>query len=110
MFTIHLRNPGPVLDEVQVTDVLPPGLRFSGNLAASGGKAVEAGGVITWNGPVQPGPGVTIRYDAQVDPELEAGGLITNIAEIRAGPGEVLSRQAVIIVNGSGVYLPLVFK
>jgi uncharacterized repeat protein (TIGR01451 family) len=105
-YTIRLQNPGPALDDVTMTDALPDGLSFAGNLSATAGAASESGGVITWRGSVS--APVTIQFDARVDPGVGAAQVIVNKAVIDDGTGNRLQREAVIVVGGTAVYLPVV--
>jgi uncharacterized repeat protein (TIGR01451 family) len=105
-YTVVLRNSGPVLSGVTLEDALPAGLIYAGNLSASSGTADETGGVITWNGSVPPGEGVTIRYDVNIDADIPEVQVITNTAVIHDGRGKDLRRQAVVVVGGYAVYLP----
>jgi uncharacterized repeat protein (TIGR01451 family) len=114
-YTILLRNSGPALPGVTLSDALPAGLSYAGNLSASSGTALETGGVITWSGAVPPGEGVTIRYDAGIDDdtidaiiraESPPAQVIANTAIIEDGQGNNLRRQAVVVVGGYAVYLP----
>lgn len=106
--TIRLRNPGPVLPAVQVSNPLSAGLSYAGSLQASAGTASESAGVITWGGAVPPGPGVTIQFIARVSAELVGAQVINVTVTIQDGQGKTLQRQASILVGGYGVYLPLV--
>jgi uncharacterized repeat protein (TIGR01451 family) len=108
--TIHLQNSGPVLEGVQLSNVLPPQLAYAGNLSASSGAAAYAAGQITWSGSVEAGTPVFITYDAAVDAGLSAPTLIVNEADVDDGEGEVLHLAAAIVANGEASYLPLLVK
>jgi uncharacterized repeat protein (TIGR01451 family) len=107
-YTILLRNPGPDLGSVAVTDTLPAGLNFAGNLSATSGSAAENNGVITWAGAVAAGKLVSVRFDALVDGSISQSRGITNMVEIQDEFGQIYQKEAVTIVNGFGIYLPLV--
>ncbi len=107
-YIITLRNPGPTLENVSLTDVLPPTTSYAGQLTASSGTAGESGGVITWEGDVPASAPVTIQFDITLDTGQTAPHLVTNTALIDDGLGNVLHRQAVISVNGYVSFLPQV--
>jgi len=109
-YTITLKNPGPELSDVLVTDTLPSGVNYLGNLSASSGTYGESGGVITWTGTVSRGMPVAIIFSTTVDPSLTDPTALVNTALINDGRGNVLSRQALAIANGFGIYLPLIHK
>ncbi|MBN1250405.1 MAG: VCBS repeat-containing protein, partial [Anaerolineae bacterium] len=54
-YTIALNNPGAALASAMLTDTLPSGLAFAGNLWASSGLASQNGGTVTWRGEVPSG-------------------------------------------------------
>jgi uncharacterized repeat protein (TIGR01451 family) len=107
-YTITLRNPGPLLPSVRVTDTLPAQVNNVGNLWASSGNYGYASGVITWTGAVLTSAPVTITFNATVSDQITTPRVITNTALINDGWGNVLQRQAIVIANGIGMYLPLV--
>jgi uncharacterized repeat protein (TIGR01451 family) len=109
-YTIRLENPGPALAGVHVTDTLPAELHYLGNVWCSSGNCVEAGGVVTWAGDVLAAEPVTITYGVTVSNEISMPQAIANTALIDDGQGNVWQRQAVVVVNGYAVYLPLVRK
>lgn len=106
-YTIVLRNPGPLVSGVQVTDTLPGEVDYKGDLWASGGSYGEAGGVITWTGDVAAVTPVTITFGVTVSGPITATHIVTNEAWIDDGRGNLWSRQAVVVVNGYVLYLPL---
>lgn len=109
-YTVTLKNPGPELSNVLVTDTLPTGVNYLGNLWASSGAYGESGGVITWTGTVSGDGPVTIRYGVTVNSSLADPTVLVNTALIDDGRGSVLSRQALVIVNGLATYLPIIQK
>jgi uncharacterized repeat protein (TIGR01451 family) len=108
--TLTLRNPGPALTGVRVTDTLPSEMYYRGNLWASTGSYGQSGGVITWTGSVLTGPPVTLTFGVTVSAQLTAPRTLVNTAWIDDGLGDVLQRQAAVIVNGLAVYLPIAVK
>jgi uncharacterized repeat protein (TIGR01451 family) len=109
-YTISLKNPGPALDAALMTDTLPSGVTFAGNLTASSGTASESGGVVTWQGSVPAATPVTIQFEAQVDAGISGAQAVVNTAVINDGLGNIHQRQTTIIVNGLTTYLPLVAR
>jgi uncharacterized repeat protein (TIGR01451 family) len=109
-YTITLNNPGPDLSNVLVTDTLPTGVNYLGNLWASSGSYGELSGVISWTGTVTGGVPITIRYGVTIDPSLTDPTVLVNTALINDGQGNVLSRQALAIANGLATYLPIIQK
>ena len=109
-FTILLQNPGLVLDTVSITNALPSGLSFAGNLTASSGSANESGGVISWQGAVTSAVPVTIQFDVLVSAAISSPQAIVKTALIDDGDGNVIQREATIIVNGLRSFLPVVAK
>jgi uncharacterized repeat protein (TIGR01451 family) len=107
-YTIVLRNPGAGLSNVAMTDSLPAGLSYAGNLSATSGIAQQNSGVITWHGAVIAGKPVTISFDALVDPNIHSTQVIDNIANIDDGEGNLTGRQARTIVNGFSAYWPMI--
>jgi uncharacterized repeat protein (TIGR01451 family) len=99
-YTILLRNPGPALEGVTVTDALPAGLAYAGNASATTGTLQESGGVITWNGAVSSSGPVTIRFDAAISPSISSAQVIENMVIIEDGLGSSLQRSAVTTVKG----------
>ncbi len=109
-YTILLRNPGPALSGVRVTDTLPAQVHYTGNLWASTGNYGMTGSVITWTGNVSGGVPVTITFNVTVSLDITAPHAIVNTALIDDRLGNVWQRQATTIVNGFAVYLPMVMK
>jgi len=107
-YSIHLENPGPILKSVHVTDTLSVDVSYLGDLWASSGIYSETGGVITWSGNVGPLTPVTITFSAAVGGHVTTPLALFNTALIDDGLGHVLTRQAVAIANGFGVYMPFI--
>lgn len=109
-YTIVLCNTGPDLSTVRVTDTLPSGVSYLGNLWASSGSYADSGGVITWSGSVTARQPVTITFGVTVDLGITQPTYIGNIALIDDGVGTLWQRSAAVVVNGHAVYLPLVMR
>lgn len=107
-FTITLQNPGLVLNDASVSDSIPAGLIYAGNLWASSGNASYSGGIVTWNGAVKATDDVIIKYDAVVDSAIISPTVIVNLAVISDGIGHTWERQAAVYVLQQSLYLPLV--
>jgi len=107
-YTIVLSNPGAGLSNVTMTDTLPAGLSYAGNLSATSGIAQQNNGVITWHGAVIAGKPVTISFDALVDPNIVSTQVIDNLAVMDDGLGNLLERPARTIVNGFVFYWPVI--
>jgi uncharacterized repeat protein (TIGR01451 family) len=107
-YTITLRNPGPALPGVRVTDTLPTEVNYVGDLWASSGSYAEAGGVITWAGTVAAAAPVTITFGVTVSERITTPQAIPNMALIDDGLGNVWSRQATAVANGHATHLPVV--
>jgi len=105
-YTITLRNPGPSLDQVELTDDLPDQVSFAGGLVASSGTAQESGGVITWNGEVPGGQPVVIQFDALLDAGITQPQPVINTAILSDETGQTYQRQAVTFINGFLLYFP----
>jgi uncharacterized repeat protein (TIGR01451 family) len=107
-YTVTLRNPGPDLTSVHMTDTLPAEIASVETLWASSGSRGESGGVITWTGEVPAGSPVIVRYGVTIDAAIVDPRAIVNEVWMDDGSGEPIRRQATVIVNGYPFYLPLV--
>lgn len=108
-YLVRLSNPaGPTLVGARVTDTLPAGVVYANDLWASAGSYAYAGGVITWTGSVQAGIPVTITFGATIHQPLPDPIALINEAIIDEGDGRTFMRQAVTIVNGRTIYLPVI--
>ncbi len=105
-FTIVLRATGMTLTGVSLTDTLPNGLAYAGNLNASQGTALESSGIITWQGEVNPGTPVTIGFDATVDSSFITPTVITNTISFDDGQGNQFDRFVALVINGLPMFLP----
>lgn len=105
-FRLNLSNPsGGALTPLQMSLALPSTLTYAGGLSASRGNASESGGTITWNGAVPAGAPVIITFQAQVSPALVGPTVISSNAQITGG--QTLSLSATIVVNGRGIWMPI---
>ena len=110
-YTIVLTNPGPLLSNVRMTDTLPSNAYFvNGSITASSGSWGLNGNVLTWTGAVSSSLGVTVTYVMTTSSEITLPTVILNTALINDGLGNLLTRTAGVVVNGYGVYLPMVRK
>jgi uncharacterized repeat protein (TIGR01451 family) len=110
-YTIRLINPGPALNAVRVTDTLPSNAYLvSGSINASSGSWGVNGSVLTWTGAVSPSLSVTVTYVMTTSSAITLPTAILNTALIDDRAGNILTRTAGVIVNGFGVYLPVVRK
>jgi uncharacterized repeat protein (TIGR01451 family) len=105
-FQITLDNPSAApIAPLDLQTTLPPQLSFVGGLNATRGSASESGGTIRWNGTVPAGTPVRITFQARINPGTPRS-TITATARITGGQTQTL--QAVLIVGGETVLLPLV--
>jgi uncharacterized repeat protein (TIGR01451 family) len=109
-FTITLNNAGKMAAGIHMTDNLPSGLEFQGNLSATSGSAVYANGTVSWMGDVTATNPVTVTFDVSLDPQITTAQVITNTAIIENGMGGELQRGATIVANGVAIFLPLTMK
>jgi uncharacterized repeat protein (TIGR01451 family) len=92
---------------LQFSDTLPTGLAFvPGSLSASQGTPQQSGGTITWSGKVRTGRPLTITFQARISAAISGPTVITNNALVSGGMA--LNLRVVLVVNGQGVWLPLV--
>jgi len=107
-YTITIRNTGlPLIETVTLTDTVPLGLAYvPGSLqTASGIPDDQSTPALRWSGDLVDGP-VTLTYSAVVTET--APRAITNTALVQTDTTGVLSRSAVVVVNGYGIYLPVI--
>lgn len=107
-YTLVLRNPGPDLTNVVLTDTLPAQITFAGNLSASAGLVSQAGSTVTWTGAVNSTSPVTIQFEATIQENLSSPQAIVNTAEISDGWGNKLYLQAITFANGYGLFFPFI--
>jgi len=72
------------------------------------GSYAYAGGVIIWTGSVRAGIPMTITFGATIRQPLPDPIALVNEALIDEGDGRTFTRQAVTIVNGWTIYLPVI--
>lgn len=109
-YTIRLNNPGQPLLDVALTDILPSDLVYAGNLWATSGHATYSGGVVTWTGVVSATSPVTLRVGVTVSAQITGTQVIINTASLDDGHGNIVQRQAMVIVNGLSIYLPVISR
>ena len=106
-YTFYLRNRGSTLKQVKATNTLPPALQFAGNLQASVGSAGQAGGVISWQGPILTNQEVAISFDASLDAGLTGYHAIRNQMQVVSGAGQTLTLHADVFTGAVPVFLPV---
>ncbi|MBI3942059.1 MAG: DUF11 domain-containing protein [Chloroflexi bacterium] len=86
-YAILITNTGNLLSQAWLTDTLPAGLGFAGNLSASAGSIVwdVNQGQLFWKGTIPAGDTVTLRFDALVDHQLRSGVMLYNTALLNDG-------------------------
>ncbi|HEX9924260.1 MAG TPA: PQQ-dependent sugar dehydrogenase [Anaerolineae bacterium] len=110
-FTITLINSGgqSMTQTTFVTDTLPTGLAYVPNtLAAPFGTYDDTGGLLTWEGLLNPTSTVQITF--QVTATGEMTGTLQNIAEIEGQNAGRYTRSATVFIPGNPIYLPVIFK
>jgi uncharacterized repeat protein (TIGR01451 family) len=108
-YTIVLTNPGPLLSAARMTDTLPGNAYLvNGSITASSGSWGINGNVLTWTGAVSSSLKVTVSYVMTTSSAITLPTVILNTALINDGLGNIHTRTAAVIVNGYGVYLPVV--
>jgi uncharacterized repeat protein (TIGR01451 family) len=109
-YTIQLKNPGPALPNVYVTNTLPTKVHYLGNLQASYGTYGEVGGVITWTGTLYVMTPVTVTFGVTVSEQTTTPQPLINTTQWDDGLGHAWQQQLVVIANGYPAYLPMVRK
>jgi uncharacterized repeat protein (TIGR01451 family) len=107
-YTIRLHNPGPALTNASLTSPIPADMTHLGTPTATSGTAVYAAGVLSWNGDVNGGEPVTIRYTATVNGNVTDPTPIWATAQLDDGLGNLSTLSTLIIANGESVFLPLI--
>jgi uncharacterized repeat protein (TIGR01451 family) len=109
-FTITLANNGqPMTQTTFVTDTLPTGLAYVPNtLAAPFGTYDDTGGLLTWQGLLNPTP--TLQITFQVTATGQVTGALQNIAVIEGQNAGRYTRTATVFVPSNPIYLPVIFK
>jgi hypothetical protein len=106
-YQFRLINPGPELDAVTLSNMLPGQVTYAGNLSATAGTPAFAAGEVTWTGAVSAGTPLTIQYDVTVNGSVTDPTPIVNTAVLDDGLGNQWNLSALVIANGQAVYLPL---
>jgi hypothetical protein len=122
--TLVVGSDGAVRDLVVLTDPLPTGMIFAGNLAATYGTAWQQDGTVYWQSEGEPAPGgagfstrdllpplpaqVTVTFDVLLDGS--PGQVIRNTAVLDWGLGQALAWHEMLITTPHAVYLPLVSR
>jgi uncharacterized repeat protein (TIGR01451 family) len=115
-YTIVVRNVGTAATTVNITDSLPSGVTYNpGTLAVVYGTGSTSDvGPLTGSATLQAGlvgNEVRFQFQATVDTGLEmAAEVIINTVTFVDEAGNTGSASATIIVAGSRVYMPLIFK
>ena len=109
-FAIYLRNPGPTLSSVRVTDTLPAEASYLNDLWASSGDYDDSDGGFTWWGAVGADAPVTVTFGATLSLQITTPYAVRNSVQMNDGLGNVLDRNVTVIANGRAVYLPVVPK
>jgi uncharacterized repeat protein (TIGR01451 family) len=110
-YTLAVRNDGaPLSGTIYLSDTVPAGLGYvAGTLTATLGLPDDgAAPLLRWSGVLSGTSAATVTYAVTVSVSLPQ--TIRNTATISAGPAGTITRTATIVVNGSGVFLPLVLK
>ncbi|MSP13076.1 MAG: DUF11 domain-containing protein [Chloroflexi bacterium] len=86
-YTILITNTGNLASQAWLTDTLPAGLSFAGNLSASAGSIAwdVNQGQLFWTGLIPSGAVVTLRFDAHVGSQLRSGVILYNSAYLNDG-------------------------
>ena len=93
---------------VTVTDTLPYGVNYAGNLSPPG--AIYSGGVVTWSGTMTTGDTVVISFDVLiVEPGTEGPLPIVNTACADDGV-EVVCASATIRSSRFRIFMPIIMK
>lgn len=107
-YTLRLIDPGPLLSQARVTDVLPVNATLvAGSVNASSGSWGLNSGVLTWTGAVSSSLSVTLTYVMTTSSALTRPTVILNTALIDDGVGRVQVRTAGAVINGLHVFLPV---
>jgi uncharacterized repeat protein (TIGR01451 family) len=122
--TLTVGSDGTVRDRAVLTDTLPAGMTFAGNLAASYGTAWQQANAVYWESapalaagrsaalpadllPALPAQ-VTVTFDVFLDGSL--GQVIRNTAELDWGLGHATASHDVRVGGAHAVYLPVIFR
>lgn len=106
-YTVTLRAASAELPTAWLTDTLPAGLTYQGDLWAASGQYGYVSGVITWTGSLKPGQPVELRFSAALPPSPLSPYVVVNVAQLDNGFGNILERRATVVVNGLRSFFPL---
>jgi uncharacterized repeat protein (TIGR01451 family) len=109
-FTITIRNAGPAPADLELDNPIPAELAYTGSLTATTGSAAYAGGVVTWNGALSPGSTAVVTYVAQVTLSIPGAAVIENKATLRDDQGQTVPLKTIVIYNGLGYFLPVIYR
>jgi len=105
-FTLRAANAGATATEVEVTDALPPGLRFAaGSAVSSAGEPPawdETGNSLRWRGVLPAAGAVEVRFAAVYD----GPGTVTNVMRVANTAGAHFAAWAEVRSERARVYLP----
>jgi uncharacterized repeat protein (TIGR01451 family) len=112
-YTVWIVNTGiPLTSAVEMTDTLPTGLDYlDGTLTATFGTAwveQDTATSVHWQGLLSDTSEVEIRYAGHIVATDTVA--LRNAAWIDNGLSQMISRSAVIIVNGLPYYLPIILR
>ena len=106
-YAIQLKNPGPDLETVVLTNTIPADVTYSGNLSASSGSAGYTAGQVLWQGDVISGQPISITYSVTVNGNVTDPQQIINEAIANDGLGNIWTLSTTIMANGTADYLPV---
>jgi uncharacterized repeat protein (TIGR01451 family) len=108
-YTVAIRNSGaPVSGTVVMTDVVPNALSYvNGSLTSTSGVVDDLSApILRWSGDMSATSAVTLTYATTV--KVDRARVVKNTVRIRPVSGDGINRSAMIIINGSAVYLPMI--
>ena len=116
--SLAVGSDGAVRDLVVLSDTLPAGMSFAGNLSATYGSAWQQDGTVYWQShtgaglaldllPALPAQ-VTVTFDVLL--EGSPGEVIRNTAELDWGLGQATAALDVRIAAPNVLYLPVIFR
>ena len=114
--SLAVGSDGGVRDLVVLTDTLPAGMAFAGNLAATYGTAWQQDNAVYWQSAAGPLPGllpplpaqVTVTFDVLLEGSL--GQVIRNTAELDWGLGQATAWHELRLTAPYVYYLPVIFR
>lgn len=106
-YQIVLRATGADISTAVLTDTVPMGVSYAGELFASSGTPSFSSGAVHWTGSVPIAAPVTITFNVTIISELSTPSSIRNQAVI-SGAGGSWNKQALTIIGGVHLYLPVI--